>query len=169
MERIKKQIKPSVKNDRGLRVLINLTSLKNFTEFNKLILSSKLNSFCLKNNILLLCQFDMSQLTSTDLLEILKTHRYIIESDEVVNNNFYSNPAEHLSQIRIEREKIHLLSNREIKILKLIVNGLSSKKISEELNISHRTVDTHRLSIMKKLDLNSVVDLVKFSLRNGLA
>lgn len=47
------------------------------------------------------------------------------------------------------------LSNREIDIFKLIGEGLSAAKISDKLNISKNTVDTHRINIRKKLDLSN--------------
>ena len=65
--------------------------------------------------------------------------------------------------------KLQQLTEREIEVLKQIVNGLSNAEIAEVLFISKRTVDTHRSNIMKKLDVHSVVDLVKFAIKTGLA
>lgn len=53
------------------------------------------------------------------------------------------------------------LTSREIEILKLIAEGLSSKEIGENLFISHRTVETHRNNLQKKLNVKNVVGLVK--------
>jgi len=61
------------------------------------------------------------------------------------------------------------LSGKEKKVLELIINGLSNSGIAKELTISVKTVDTHRANIMKKLEIHNLVDLVKFSMRNGLA
>jgi DNA-binding NarL/FixJ family response regulator len=60
------------------------------------------------------------------------------------------------------------LSERECEILKRIAEGLSAKEIGAELNISSKTVDTHRLNIMAKLKLNSVAELTKEAIRLGL-
>ena len=57
---------------------------------------------------------------------------------------------------------------REIEILKLVSEGLSNKEIGEQLFISHRTVDTHRTNIMKKLDVHNIAGLIHFAIRNGL-
>src|ERR1035437_11132053 len=66
-------------------------------------------------------------------------------------------------EILLPREQIfsiHLLSSREIEILKLIAGGLSTTEIGKKLFISHRTVKAYRENIMKKLDLHNVVILV---------
>jgi DNA-binding NarL/FixJ family response regulator len=62
----------------------------------------------------------------------------------------------------------HVLSQREIDVLKHIVSGLSSKDIAEQLFISHKTVETHRNNIMKKLDVHNIASLVKYAVKSGL-
>ena len=54
------------------------------------------------------------------------------------------------------------LSLREIEIIKLIKNGLSSKEISSELNIATRTVEVHRHNILKKLKLKNTASLINY-------
>ncbi|MCH2233110.1 MAG: response regulator transcription factor [Crocinitomicaceae bacterium] len=60
------------------------------------------------------------------------------------------------------------LTDREIEILKAIAEGHTNKEIGEELHISHRTVDTHRTNLMKKLEVNNVAGLIRFAFKNGL-
>ena len=60
------------------------------------------------------------------------------------------------------------LTNRENEILRHIAEGLSNKEVAARLAISVRTVENHRASIMKKLGLRSVVDLVKYAIVSGL-
>ena len=60
------------------------------------------------------------------------------------------------------------LTEREIEILKQIAEGLSNKEIGDKLFISHRTVDTHRTNLMKKLDVHNIAGLIRFAIRNGL-
>jgi two-component system nitrate/nitrite response regulator NarL len=57
-----------------------------------------------------------------------------------------------------------LLSNREKEILDLIANGKTSKEISEILFIAKTTVDTHRKNMIRKLDLSSGNELVKYAI-----
>ncbi|MFZ5553059.1 MAG: response regulator [Bacteroidota bacterium] len=61
------------------------------------------------------------------------------------------------------------LTDREKEILKQIAEGLSNKEIGDKLFISHRTVDTHRTNLMKKLDVHNIAGLIRFAIKNGLA
>lgn len=61
-----------------------------------------------------------------------------------------------------------LLTEREIEILKLIAAGFSNKEIGDQLFISHRTVDTHRTNLMKKLDVSNIAGLISYAIRNGI-
>lgn len=54
------------------------------------------------------------------------------------------------------------LTAREEVVLKMIVNGYTNRQIASELNISVRTVETHRSNLMDKLNLRSRVDLVRY-------
>jgi DNA-binding NarL/FixJ family response regulator len=60
------------------------------------------------------------------------------------------------------------LSPREREILQSLAEGLSSREIASRLHVSPRTVDTHRVRIMKKLDLHKASQLVRFAIRAGL-
>lgn len=74
------------------------------------------------------------------------------------------------AKTRFDQQKglISELTQREREIIKLICEGYSTKEISEKLFISFKTVDTHRNNIMRKLNLNNVVSLVRFALENEL-
>ncbi|GMQ46160.1 response regulator transcription factor [Vibrio sp. 10N] len=65
--------------------------------------------------------------------------------------------------------KSNPLSRREESVLKLVAQGCSSKKIAQMLNISYRTVETHRQNIKHKLDLHSTAELAKYALEKGLS
>lgn len=60
-------------------------------------------------------------------------------------------------------EEVEQLTTREIEVLKLIVEGNTNRQISDALNISVRTVESHRSNIMDKLNLRSRVDLVRYA------
>ena len=61
-----------------------------------------------------------------------------------------------------------VLTTREIEVLKLYVEGMINKEISDKLDISIRTVETHKNHIMRKLGLKSTVEMVKFAIRNKI-
>jgi len=58
---------------------------------------------------------------------------------------------------------------REIEIIRLLAQGKSNKEIAAELGIAVRTVETHRAKIMLKLSLHSLVELIHYAMRHGIA
>jgi two-component system response regulator NreC len=60
------------------------------------------------------------------------------------------------------------LTPREREVLILIAEGLSNAEIGEKLVISVKTVDRHRENIMRKLNMHSRIDLVKYAIKRGL-
>ena len=60
-----------------------------------------------------------------------------------------------------------VLTHREREILKLLVEGKSSRQIGELLFISLRTVQNHRANIMKKLKVRGITDLIKYAVHKG--
>lgn len=72
-------------------------------------------------------------------------------------------------QVNAQAEaKFALLSPREVQVLQGIVAGKQNKVISSELNISLKTVEAHRASVMKKMTVKSVPELVKLVLTNNV-
>lgn len=60
------------------------------------------------------------------------------------------------------------LTGREREVLQLLAEGNSTKQIALKLHISAKTVETHRLQIMNRLDIHSVAELTKYAIRKGL-
>jgi DNA-binding NarL/FixJ family response regulator len=66
------------------------------------------------------------------------------------------------------RKRIEALSPRQLQVLVLVSQGLTTKQIAERLEISDKTVETHRGEIMKRTGIHDVVSLVRFAIRLGL-
>ncbi|HAR94521.1 MAG TPA: DNA-binding response regulator [Deltaproteobacteria bacterium] len=62
----------------------------------------------------------------------------------------------------------NLLTAREREVLQLLAEGNSTKSIAVSLNVSTKTIETHRQQIMEKLDLHSVAELTKYAIKEGL-
>ena len=60
------------------------------------------------------------------------------------------------------------LTPRQREILRLVANGNSTKEIAFALNLSVKTVETHRAQLMRRLDIHDVAGLVKYAMRIGL-
>jgi len=63
---------------------------------------------------------------------------------------------------------LDMLTDRERDVLKRIAEGLSTKEIAAQFDISARTVETHRANLMRKLDVRSLAQLVRLAIREGL-
>jgi two-component system nitrate/nitrite response regulator NarL len=82
--------------------------------------------------------------------------------DPNVAFNFMNNYID--DNVTIGKTNKIVLSNREKEILNLIANGKTSKEISENLFIAKTTVDTHRKNMIRKLNLSSGNELVKYAI-----
>jgi DNA-binding NarL/FixJ family response regulator len=60
------------------------------------------------------------------------------------------------------------LTPREREVLQLLAEGKTNKEVAAALGIGLKTVETHRMNLMAKLGLHSVVDLVRYAIRNGI-
>lgn len=102
----------------------------------------------------------------------------IIEAINAVHNNtpVYSSSIkkkilnQHAADLRKTKRTFLTaqLTPREIDVLILVVNGYTNKKIAKMLNISVRTVETHREHITQKLNIKTVAELTKYAISTGL-
>ncbi len=69
---------------------------------------------------------------------------------------------------KINDSNYNSLTPREQEILRLLAKGFSNKEIADTLCISPKTVENHRSNIMNKLNLHSIMDLVKYAVKLGL-
>ena len=69
---------------------------------------------------------------------------------------------------QVHEEPYDELTGREREILKLIAEGHTSRQIADTLFVSVKTVQGHRMKIMKKLDLHNRTELIKYAMRKGL-
>jgi DNA-binding NarL/FixJ family response regulator len=100
-------------------------------------------------------------------LESVIRGEYFLDSSlsHTVGANLISSP---IKEARIRDDDYGSLTPREQEIMRLLAEGLSPKKIAENLFISPKTVENHRASIMNKLSLHSTMELVRYAARLGL-
>lgn len=60
------------------------------------------------------------------------------------------------------------LSSRERQVVQLVAEGKINKQVATSLNISQKTVETHRAAAMRKLELSTTADLVRYAIRNSI-
>jgi two-component system, NarL family, response regulator NreC len=94
----------------------------------------------------------------------------------VVTNKKYISPA--ISDVVVDNymqqtgnEKgtaFSILSQREREVLQLLTEGKATKQIAKRLHISAKTVEVHRLNLMSKLKIDSIAQLTKYAIQEGL-
>jgi DNA-binding NarL/FixJ family response regulator len=95
--------------------------------------------------------------------------------DTVMRGENYLSPvvsqnalSDYVQQLRTETKTQTALTPRQLEILQLIAMGKSSKEIANSLNLSLKTVDSHRTNLMQLLGIHEVTGLVRYALKNDL-
>ncbi len=76
--------------------------------------------------------------------------------------------ADYVRRVGGESSSLEQLTSRQREILQLIAEGRTTKEIADLLYISVKTVETHRMQLMKRLDIHDVAGLVRYAIRMGL-
>ena len=95
----------------------------------------------------------------------------------VMDNKTYINPQ--IASLVVEslisqpsaatnQKAFSLLTEREREVLQLIAEGKSTKEIASDLNISAKTIESHRRQVMGKLNIRNIAELTKYAIREGL-
>jgi DNA-binding NarL/FixJ family response regulator len=111
----------------------------------------------------------LKQEAGNDLMKALETirhHKLYFTSavSEVVLRGYLSRGTTE----SLEVGPSSLLSPRELQIVKLVAENKSNKEVANILNISVKTVESHRSHVMEKLGLHSIVELVRYAIRNNI-
>jgi DNA-binding NarL/FixJ family response regulator len=94
----------------------------------------------------------------TEVIDSIKSEKY-----------FYHTPLHNNLKMELCSKHLQLaLSEREKEVLKLICDNKSNHFISTSLNISENTIRYHRKNIYSKTRLNSITDLIKYAIKNGI-
>ena len=125
--------------------------------------------------ILILSMYDNNEYVSESVRSgasgyVLKNSpsREIIAAIEAIasGGTFYS--AEIARKLASDRPADNELTPRESEVLCKMVSGMNNKEMARELNISVRTVETHRLSIRRKLNIDKPAALLNYAIERGL-
>jgi DNA-binding NarL/FixJ family response regulator len=106
------------------------------------------------------CEFD-ELVNAVRVVTANKTYISPSISDVVVENYMRNFPERKESAFSV-------LSKREREILQLLTEGKTTKQIARTLHISTKTVEVHRLNIMNKLKIDSIAQLTKYAIQEGL-
>jgi len=97
----------------------------------------------------------------------------VLKGEYFMDSSISHNVVKKLMQLPEKEAKItdatyETLTSREQEIMVLLAEGLSSKKIAEKLFISPKTVENHRSNILRKLNLHSIIALIRYAARLGI-
>ncbi|MGA2678424.1 MAG: response regulator transcription factor [Sedimentisphaerales bacterium] len=106
------------------------------------------------------CEFD--ELVNAIRL-VMNNKTYISPAiSDVVVDNYMRRPA------NTKDSAFSILSQREREVLQLLTEGNATKQIGKRLHISAKTVEVHRLNLMNKLKIDSIAQLTKYAIQEGL-
>jgi DNA-binding NarL/FixJ family response regulator len=102
--------------------------------------------------------------------ELAHAVRTVAEGKTYVSPSISHIVVEELGRAADETEPtaFSLLTPREREILQLLAEGGTVKQIAQRLHVSHKTVEAHRLRIMNKLNVETVAQLTKYAIQEGL-
>jgi DNA-binding NarL/FixJ family response regulator len=93
-----------------------------------------------------------------------KRHFFTTRLSELVLGEYLAGPA---AKDKV-KSKVAQLTERECEVVRLLADGMSSKEAATRLQISIRTVESHRINISRKLGFNSIAKLVHYAIRHGI-
>lgn len=138
----------------------------NMPELNGIEAAKKIIELYPTISILMLSQFENIELIKK--LKAIGIKGYLSKNFEItelitaidtIKNDDVFFPSLDGEGLILKKDKFHL-STREIEIISLIAKGKTSKEIANELFLSEYTIDTHRKNCMRKLEVNSIVNLL---------
>jgi DNA-binding NarL/FixJ family response regulator len=88
--------------------------------------------------------------------------------EEVVRRDALGHVVEAVQRALEARQPLSRLSPRQIEVLRLITDGLTSREIASRLRLSEKTVETHRSAVAQRLGIRDVAGLVRYAVRVGL-
>jgi len=108
------------------------------------------------------------------LLKSAPANQLLEAFEQILDGGIYVSPQLELNKIFTAGHKsspedpLEALSAREYQVFTLLVEGVRAKEIAARLELSPKTVDTYRASLMRKLDIHDVAGLVKFAIQRDL-
>lgn len=100
--------------------------------------------------------------------ELKKAISCIMNDEKYIQPNLIPALNKRLVARDTDKDKIELLTKREMEVLIQVANGMFNKEIANSLNISERTVKNHISNIFKKIDVNDRTQAAVFAIKNDI-
>ncbi len=130
----------------------------------------KLDGQLTRERMIVACTFPLRLTGAEDILDAAQTHQFAVtvrkgawKRVEIADIESAEREAR-----RTVHPKLEQLTFRQREILQLVATGQNTKQIADLLGISVKTVEAHRLQLMRRLKIDNVAGLVRFAIRTGL-
>lgn len=107
-------------------------------------------------------------LKDSDFVELKRAINAVLDGDNYIQPSLIPALNNQLVNRDIEKDKIALLTSRELEVLAQVANGMFNKEIATNLNISERTVKNHISNIFKKIDVSDRTQAAVFAIKNNI-
>jgi DNA-binding CsgD family transcriptional regulator len=131
---------------------------KDFLEY-----EAVLNEALRNRRMIVLCSYQLATSQATDLLDVASAHQSALACR---NGTWQAVAWRNLSGLT---DRYAALSPRERQVLHLVAGAHTSKEIADRLSISVRTVEVHRMNLMRKLNVRNHIELLRYELPGALS
>ena len=107
-------------------------------------------------------------LKDSDFVELKRAINAVLDGDNYIQPSLIPALNNQLVNRDIKKDKIALLTSRELEVLAQVANGMFNKEIATNLNISERTVKNHISNIFKKIDVSDRTQAAVFAIKNNI-
>jgi DNA-binding CsgD family transcriptional regulator len=150
------------------------------------VYESSLNHVVAQVPAILMCLYDLKKFGAEMLVEVLHTHPKVLLDGTVIDNPHYVDPTEYplaaraaaatrYPLVRVDADGEDAtdhgwaaLTDAELRVISRVSQGISNRRVAEELSVSRHTVDAHVKHIYRKLDVHSRVELTVLALQHRL-
>jgi DNA-binding CsgD family transcriptional regulator len=114
------------------------------------------------------CTFPLGLTGADDILDAARTHQFALTVRKGAWKRVEITDIKSARRQARTHPKLEQLTFRQREILQLVAKGQNTKQIADLLGISVKTVEAHRLQLMRRLKIDNIPGLVRFAIRNGL-
>ena len=136
---------------------------RSFREFEQ-----KFDGQLTREQMIAACTFPLRLSGAEDILNVARTHQFAVTVRKGAWKRVEIADMKSAKRETITHPKLEQLTFRQREILQLVAKGQNTKQIAGLLGISVKTVEAHRLQLMRRLKIDNVPGLVRFAIRTGL-
>lgn len=107
-------------------------------------------------------------LKDSESAELKRAIQFVMSGENYIQASLIPALNNRLANRDIDKDKIDLLTSRELEVLVGVANGMINKEIATKLNISERTVKNHVSNIFKKIDVSDRTQAAVFAIKNNI-